>query len=157
MDACREYVRSTKRQITFEYILIKDVTCTKEAVKALKKAFKDVPAEFFQRVVDWGVSMPSSRYTEKAALTIAFLEYTGEMTFKSRDYEATLLDHNLKNFIHYSRGMPPVFNKRNFRFPDFLARDEVYAIQVAILRANEYFIIINLRTGINPITRFKLP
>ncbi|MBF0505026.1 MAG: 23S rRNA (adenine(2503)-C(2))-methyltransferase RlmN [Candidatus Omnitrophica bacterium] len=38
--ACREYVRKTHRQITFEYILIKDVTCTPHAVSSLKKAFK---------------------------------------------------------------------------------------------------------------------
>ncbi|MDE2027087.1 MAG: 23S rRNA (adenine(2503)-C(2))-methyltransferase RlmN [Candidatus Omnitrophica bacterium] len=38
--ACREYVRLTKRQITFEYILIKGVTCTPNAVESLKKAFK---------------------------------------------------------------------------------------------------------------------
>lgn len=40
MDACREYIRSTKRQITFEYILIKDVTCTDRGVEALRKAFR---------------------------------------------------------------------------------------------------------------------
>jgi len=40
--ACREYVRATKRQITFEYILIKDVTCTPHAVASLKKAFKGI-------------------------------------------------------------------------------------------------------------------
>lgn len=40
MEACREYIKATKRQITFEYILIKDVTCTDKAVKALKKAFR---------------------------------------------------------------------------------------------------------------------
>jgi len=40
MKACREYIKATKRQITFEYILIKDVTCSQKAVKALKKAFK---------------------------------------------------------------------------------------------------------------------
>ena len=38
--ACREYVRKTHRQITFEYILIKDFTCTPHAVASLKKAFK---------------------------------------------------------------------------------------------------------------------
>jgi 23S rRNA (adenine2503-C2)-methyltransferase len=37
---CREYVRKTHRQITFEYILIKDVTCTENAVANLRKAFK---------------------------------------------------------------------------------------------------------------------
>lgn len=40
--ACREYARETKRQITFEYILIQDVTCTDNAVDALKKAFKGI-------------------------------------------------------------------------------------------------------------------
>ncbi|MBF0570805.1 MAG: 23S rRNA (adenine(2503)-C(2))-methyltransferase RlmN [Candidatus Omnitrophica bacterium] len=40
--ACREYSKTTKRQITFEYILIKDVTCTENAVQALKKAFKGI-------------------------------------------------------------------------------------------------------------------
>ncbi len=40
MKACREYIKSTKRQITFEYILIKDVTCSNEAVQSLKKAFQ---------------------------------------------------------------------------------------------------------------------
>lgn len=40
--ACREYVRKTSRQITFEYILIKDVTCTPHAVESLKKAFKGI-------------------------------------------------------------------------------------------------------------------
>ena len=40
--ACREYARETKRQITFEYILIKDVTCTENAVQSLKKAFRGI-------------------------------------------------------------------------------------------------------------------
>ncbi len=40
IDACRDYQKSYRRQITFEYILIKDVTCSDKAVKALRKAFK---------------------------------------------------------------------------------------------------------------------
>lgn len=40
MEACREYIKATKRQITFEYILIKDVTCTDKAAESLRKAFK---------------------------------------------------------------------------------------------------------------------
>jgi len=42
MEACREYVKETNRQITFEYILIKDVTCTERAAQALKRAFKGI-------------------------------------------------------------------------------------------------------------------
>lgn len=38
--ACHDYFRQTKRLITFEYILIKDVTCTEKAVQSLRKAFK---------------------------------------------------------------------------------------------------------------------
>jgi 23S rRNA (adenine2503-C2)-methyltransferase len=40
IEACREYVKATKRQITFEYILIKNVTCTDKAAECLRKAFK---------------------------------------------------------------------------------------------------------------------
>ncbi len=38
--ACRQYVGSKGRQITFEYIMIKNVTCTPQAPKALAKLFK---------------------------------------------------------------------------------------------------------------------
>ncbi|MCB9771473.1 MAG: 23S rRNA (adenine(2503)-C(2))-methyltransferase RlmN [Candidatus Omnitrophica bacterium] len=38
--ACREYIKATKRQITFEYILIKDVTCSPEAVRELGMLLK---------------------------------------------------------------------------------------------------------------------
>jgi len=40
IPACRDYVRRTGRQITFEYILIQDVTCTPEAARALKSLLK---------------------------------------------------------------------------------------------------------------------
>ncbi len=42
MAACREYVQQTKRQITFEYILIKNVTCNEKAVQSLKRAFRGI-------------------------------------------------------------------------------------------------------------------
>ena len=40
MKACRDYIQTTNRQITFEYILIKGVTCTQKAVGELAKHFK---------------------------------------------------------------------------------------------------------------------
>ena len=40
INACREYQKNYRRQITFEYILIKDVTCSLKAIESLKKAFK---------------------------------------------------------------------------------------------------------------------
>ena len=33
--ACKDYIRATNRQVTFEYILIKDITCTEQAAKEL--------------------------------------------------------------------------------------------------------------------------
>ena len=38
--ACREYIKATNRQITFEYILIKNVTCTDEAAQELGQLLK---------------------------------------------------------------------------------------------------------------------
>ncbi len=38
--ACREYIKATKRQITFEYILIKDLTCSPQAVRELSVLLK---------------------------------------------------------------------------------------------------------------------
>jgi len=40
MQAVREYIKLTHRQVTFEYIMIKDVTCTPEAAKELAKNLK---------------------------------------------------------------------------------------------------------------------
>jgi len=40
IEACRQYYKATNRQITFEYILIKGVTCSSQAVQSLKKAFQ---------------------------------------------------------------------------------------------------------------------
>ncbi len=61
--ACREYTRETKRQITFEYILIKDVTCTDRAVAALKKAFKGIICKMnlipYNPVSEFGHQTPS--------------------------------------------------------------------------------------------------
>ena len=42
IDACREYQQNKKRLITFEYILIKDVTVNAEAPLKLKKLFKGI-------------------------------------------------------------------------------------------------------------------
>lgn len=38
--ACKVYSKATKRQITFEYILIKDVTCTERASRELSRLLK---------------------------------------------------------------------------------------------------------------------
>jgi len=40
MQACRKYIQMTRRQITFEYILIKEITCTEEAAGELAKHLK---------------------------------------------------------------------------------------------------------------------
>jgi len=40
IDACREYIAATKRQVTFEYILIKNLTCSDGAAQELGRALK---------------------------------------------------------------------------------------------------------------------
>ncbi len=42
ISACREYIEATNRQITFEYILIKDVTCALERAEELGRLLKDM-------------------------------------------------------------------------------------------------------------------
>ncbi len=63
IDACREYGQATKRQITFEYILIKDVTCTDKAIASLKKAFKGIICKMnlipYNPVSEFGHKTPS--------------------------------------------------------------------------------------------------
>ncbi len=63
IEACREYFKATKRQITFEYILIKDVTCTEKAVHSLKKAFKGIVCKMnlipYNPVSEFGHQTPS--------------------------------------------------------------------------------------------------
>jgi len=45
MAACREYARQTRRQITFEYVLIQGVTCTPEAPRQLARALRGMLAK----------------------------------------------------------------------------------------------------------------
>lgn len=63
IEACREHFKQTKRQITFEYILIKDVTCTEKAVQSLKKAFKGIVCKMnlipYNPVSEFGHKTPS--------------------------------------------------------------------------------------------------
>lgn len=63
MAACRAYTRRTKRQITFEYILIQGLTCTPEAAGALKRLFKGVIAKLnlipYNRVTEFSFQPPS--------------------------------------------------------------------------------------------------
>lgn len=65
MEACREYINITKRQITFEYILIKDVTCTPAAIGKLKTAFRGLICKMnlipLNPVNEFGLAAPSKQ------------------------------------------------------------------------------------------------
>ncbi len=83
--------------------------------------FKDVPKDFFSRVIEWTERLEYERkrksdnewrHTEKAAWIMTMLEFYGHLSYHGRnDYEMTLLDNRNANFIHYTHGMPPVFSK----------------------------------------------
>ena len=65
MQACRDYQKKTKRQITFEYVLIKEVTCTFNAATKLARAFKGLICKMnlipYNEVPDGVFRAPSSR------------------------------------------------------------------------------------------------
>jgi 23S rRNA (adenine2503-C2)-methyltransferase len=63
--ACREYIRLTNRQITFEYVLIKGLTCTKAAAPALGKLLKGLICKMnlipYNSVAELGYESPSQK------------------------------------------------------------------------------------------------
>ena len=76
--ACREFSQQTKRQITFEYIMIKDVTCSDKAADELKHLLKGVHCKInlipYNKVAEFGHEPPSRQ--EMAAFAQR-LEYNG--------------------------------------------------------------------------------
>ena len=89
--------------------------------------FKDVPKEFFTRAVEWSEILEYERkqstdkdwwFTERVAWIMTLLEFNGTLTYNGRyDLEMSLIDNNkINHFIHYSQGLPPVFNKLMYRF-----------------------------------------
>jgi 23S rRNA (adenine2503-C2)-methyltransferase len=61
--ACREYSTGTKRQITFEYILIKNVTCTKKSAAALAPLLKGMLCKVnlipYNPIAEFGYERPA--------------------------------------------------------------------------------------------------
>ena len=54
---------------------------------------------------------------ERAAWILAFHDFLGKYTYGGEFYELSLLHNDVKApFIHYQRGLPPDFVKRNFTF-----------------------------------------
>lgn len=64
IKTCRDYYRKTKRQITFEYILIKDFTCSKIAAEKLSKALKGFDCKlnliYYNNVSEFGYVRPAN-------------------------------------------------------------------------------------------------
>ena len=61
--ACREYIGNKKRMITFEYILIKGITCTDKAAVELSKLFRGMLCKMnlipYNKVNEFGHECPS--------------------------------------------------------------------------------------------------
>src|SRR3989338_9910130 len=60
---CREYIQKTKRQITFEYILIRGLTCTTESAEELGKLLKKMTCKMnlipYNKVEEFGHEPPT--------------------------------------------------------------------------------------------------
>jgi hypothetical protein len=68
---------------------------------------------------------------EKTGWALTLLEYYGHLSYYGTvALENTLLDTELKSFIHYRRGLPPYFNKHMFHFepPTIFSMGDPYDI-----------------------------
>ncbi len=65
--ACQDYSRTTKRQITFEYILIKDLTCSRHAAASLARLLKGLLCKInlipYNKVTESPYDPPARRET----------------------------------------------------------------------------------------------
>ena len=65
IGACRKYVRETNRQVTFEYILVKDLTCSAEAGRALGRLLNGLLCKLnlimYNEVEEFDFQKPSAR------------------------------------------------------------------------------------------------
>lgn len=83
--------------------------------------FNNMPKEFFYRVWqreeellnEHGPDWPC----EAAAWALSLFDMTGLVTVRYEYLDGNLLEHLTEpNFVHYKHGIPPVFNKRFYRF-----------------------------------------
>ena len=65
ITVCKEYIKVTRRQITFEYILIKDVTCTQGAAQQLGQLLKGMICKInlipYNKVNEFACQTPSQK------------------------------------------------------------------------------------------------
>ena len=63
IKACKEYIQETNRQVTFEYILIKNITCTEESAEELGRLLKGMTCKLnlipYNRVDEFPHEPPS--------------------------------------------------------------------------------------------------
>ncbi len=63
IETCKEYIKATNRQVTFEYILIKDLTCTDKAALELSQLLKGMLCKLnlipYNRVAEFAHKPPS--------------------------------------------------------------------------------------------------
>ncbi len=74
MNTCRTYAKDTNRQVTFEYILIKDLTCTEKAADELARMLKGWLCKInliaYNPVVEFSYQSPSKKEVERFKETL---------------------------------------------------------------------------------------
>ncbi|MBF0531608.1 MAG: 23S rRNA (adenine(2503)-C(2))-methyltransferase RlmN [Candidatus Omnitrophica bacterium] len=83
LTACRAYCQKTNRQITFEYLLIKDLTCTSLAARQLARLFQGIIAKM--NLIAYNPVVGFSYQTPEAAEVRMF-----QQELKRRGVHATL-------------------------------------------------------------------
>lgn len=72
LDACREHVRISKDRVTFEYVLLKDVTDSLQHARELYKLTKDIPCKI--NIIPFNEHPGSGFYRPEEERTVAFQE-----------------------------------------------------------------------------------
>lgn len=93
-------------------------------------AFYNVPMHIFPRAAAFAeklvmdqleADLPIWKHTDRAAWICALLEHYGLLKYNATfEYEMNMLEsRELRNFVNYEHGMPPIFSKNMFNSDDF--------------------------------------
>ena len=114
MLACRHYAKKTNRQITFEYILIKDLTCTPQTARELKHLFKGLLCKVnlipYNEVTGLPYKKPSQREIARFRSALRYYGIHATMRqIRGQDIQAAC--GQLRSFHENDRGaQQPHFN-----------------------------------------------
>lgn len=92
--------------------------------------FQDVPLTFFQEVMQMMLHLKSCATQprhEEACWMLGLCNHSS-LTLNPILMESNLLDHEIRDIIHYKHGYPPFFNKKHYVTDGFLLSEHPYDV-----------------------------